>query len=88
VAEEADESTCKVVALCANVEVIKHEGAIGRGRRSCAEDGGGRRSCCRVAMSMELQAHKGRHGDDGDVSRQSSWEGAMPNSMQSGLSET
>ena len=35
---------------------------------------------------MELQAHKGRQGDDGDASRQSSWEWAMSKSTQSGPS--
>ena len=35
---------------------------------------------------MELQAHKGRHGDDGDTLRQASWEKAMPKLTQSGPS--
>jgi len=35
---------------------------------------------------MELQAHKGCHGNDGDALRQSSWEGVMPKSVHSGAS--
>jgi hypothetical protein len=80
--EEADESLCKVVALCADVEVAECEGTV-----VVVEEAVLKMAEVDVIVvglpSMELQAHKGRHGDDRDMSRQSSWEGAMPKSTQS-----
>ena len=85
--EEADESSCKGVALCPDVEVAEREDAV-----AVVEE---------VVLKMaevdvvvvgcrvdELQVHKGRHDDDGDASRQSSWEEAMPKLTQSGPSWT
>ena len=80
--EEADESSCNAVALCADVEVAKRKGAV-----AMVEEAVLKMAEVDVVVvgcvSMELQAHKGRHGNDGDASRQSSWEGLMPKSMQS-----
>jgi MOSC domain-containing protein YiiM len=75
-----------MIALCADVEVAELKGAVAVFEEAVLEGSRGRQSCGQVAVSMELHAHKGRQDDDGDASRQSSWEEATPKSMQSRLS--
>ena len=73
--EEANESSCKAVALCVDVEVVERDARLEIAVVNIAVE-------VTDAKVVKPQMQRGR-GDDGSASRQSSWEGAMPRSTQS-----